>query len=330
MADKSLNRNKINPQEATHSIFFHGTNIAETTLFSHFNPNNINNDEFSSNTHRTNDFQDNHNFEDNVGKRQTVTLNNKHNNLKHRDQGNSIYRGKIKLSNQDIAFSQTNTNHERTKSSFDNPSLPNRNSIHKDIIESASGKQVTVKHTINIIKPTFVKGNKKKTETYNNNVLPSAESTQPERGNGNINYNHNRETFNLDYVDVEYVNQESKVELVSPSSNLLTHMHQIRPTYIPRSTTTTSTKKTIFNPLLDPNFKPISSSGGKRWSVKKRGNNNDKSQNGNSKNSVLKASTFPDLPSLDIEKNRAGGLYHINLFLIVGSSVVLCAISFQF
>ena len=38
-------------------------------------------------------------------------------------------------------------------------------------------------------------------------------------------------SFNLDYLEVEYVNQDINVDITSPSSQVLTLMHQIHPTY---------------------------------------------------------------------------------------------------
>merc|ERR1712223_1726589 len=138
--------------------------------------------------------------------------------------------------------------------------------IHKDI----PGKQVTVQHSINIVAPTSLKKNNIRIESDNHyHDLPSAaESPQPDRGNGNNNLN-NRNKFGLDYVDVEYVTLGSQIDLlISPTSHLITHMHQIHPTFIPRRHITTSTEKVISNPLLDPKFNPIGSSSGKRWSIK--------------------------------------------------------------
>merc|ERR1712050_622221 len=150
-----------------------------------------------------------------------------------------------------------------------------------------------------------------------NHDLPSAASTQSHgRGrNGNKkdfnSNNNNRDRFNLDYQEVDYVNRDMNIDHPSPPSHILTHIHQIHPTYIPRTTTLkVSTTKTILNPLLDPNFQPIGSNAGKRWSVKKRDNGISKENNQKAKNNVLKASNFPDLPSLDRGKSSGNNLEH--------------------
>ena len=105
------------------------------------------------------------------------------------------------------------------------------------------------------------------------------------------------------------------IDVTSPSSQILIHMHQIHPTYIPRTTAPkVSTARAISNPLLDPNFQPIGSTAGKRWSVKKRENTIANRNNDKSKNDILKASNFPDLPSLDPGKSCSIKLNNLKYF----------------
>jgi hypothetical protein len=322
MVDLSLNRNFINPPTATHSIFFLETKPTEMTLFSHVNVDNVDDDEIILDIHHNNIFQVNGIFEENVGKRQTTGINNEFGSIKHEDRGNSINKkGTILSNNDDRLFKKSTNNRERTKSSF-NPSLPLPISLQKDKV-NLSGKQVTVQHSINIAEP-FDGGNKEQ-EYYD---LPSAESTQSHGGSGNNN-NH-RDTVNLDYVDVDYVNRGSQIDVVSPSSQILTHMHQIRPTYIPRSTEKPlTTQKSILNPLLDPKFQPISSTTGKRWSVRNTSNKPNNSIKNGSKNNVLKASIFPELPSLDGKRNRANEFTCPGALANIGLSSILSIFAFN-
>lgn len=286
MADLSLTI--FNPKVEKNSIFLLESKPTENTLFSHINIQDITNDVILLDVHRTNNnpIHDNHSFEENIGKRQTLDMKNKLSGTRHRDHGNKFNKDILRpFKDHGTPFTKSTSNREHTKSTF-KPSLPLQNSLEKDNI-NLSGKQVTVQHSINIVQP-FVGGNKYQ-EDYD---LPSAESTQSHGGSGNNN-NH-RDIINLDYVDVNYVNRGSQIEVVSPSSQILTHMHQIRPTYIPRSTKTIiTTPKNIFNPLLDPKFKPISSTTGKRWSVQNRNNQPNTKHKNASNNKVSKASVFP-------------------------------------
>ena len=324
MADISLNYNKFYPQEETHSIFFLETKPTEMTLFSHINTQDLTNDVILLDIHRTNNnpFQENHIFDENIGKRQAFDLNNKVGGTKTRNNVNTFHKEITKPShNQDILFTKSTNNRERTKSTF-KPSLPLQNSLQKDNF-NLSGKKVTVQHSINIVQP-FVGGNRRPED----NDLPSAESTQSHRESGNNN-NH-RDRFNLDYVDVNYVNRGSQVEVVSPSSQISTHMHQIRPTFIPRSTGKfLTTQKSILNPLLDPKFQPISSTTGKRWSVRNANNKPNNSIKNGSKNNVLKASIFPDLPSLDAERNKANEFNCAGALATIGLSFILSMFTFN-
>lgn len=323
MADWSLNHNVISPQTATHSIIFLEANPTKMTLVSHINDNDNNNGELLAEINRNNVLKEHHHIsEGNLGISKVSNINNNLSGIKHEDPDNSIDTNIVKPSNEDILSIQTKINRERTKSSL-SPSLPLRNSIQKEII-NVSGKQVTVKHSINIIE-TFVKGNKKK-ENYD---LPSAESTHSRRGSENNNI---RDRLDLDYIDVRAVDRGSQIELVSPSSHLLTHMHLIHPTYIPRSTTTTSTtEKTILNPLFDPKFQPLSSNGGKRWSVNKNNNKLDESKREQSNNKILKASFFPDSSSSNNHKNNGNNAKKTNLpATIIFAAIFLCvSLNFQ-
>lgn len=324
MADISLNYDNFYPQEETHSIFFLETKPTEMTSFSHINEQDLTNDVILLDIHRTNHnhFPENHIGNENIGKRQAFDLNNKVGGTKNRDHGNTFNKEIIKPSpNQDILFTKSTNNRESTKSTF-KPSLPLQNSLQKNN-HNLSGKKVTVQHSINIVQP-FVGGNRRP-EDYD---LPSAESTHSHGEIGNNN-NH-RDRINLDYVDVNYVNRGSQVDVVTPSSQVFNHMHQIRPTFIPRSTgKTLTTQKSIFNPLLDPKFKPISSTTGKRWSVRNTSNKPNKSIKNGSKNNVLKASIFPELPSLDAKRNRANEFNYPGVPAKIGLSSILSMFTFN-
>ena len=316
MADWSLNHNNFNPQTATHSIIFFEENPTKMTLVSHINNKDINNGEILAGINHKNVFKEHHISSGNLDIGQVINKDNSFSGIKHKDHDKSIDTNTVKPSNEDILSIPTKINRERTKSSF-KPSLPLRNAIQK---EGVSGKQVTVKHSINIIE-TFVKGNKKK-ENYD---LPSAESTHSRRGSGDNNI---RNSFDLDYSEVNYVDRGSQIELVSPSSQILTHMHLIHPTYIPR-TTTTSTEKTILNPLFDPRFQPISSNGGKRWTVNKRDNKQDGTKRDKSNDKILEASFFPDLPSSNSKENSGNDSNRPNLYANIGLSVFFVCVSLQ-
>jgi len=207
---------------------------------------------------------------------------------------------------------------ERTKTSL--TSLPSLNLIQQDLIPG-SGKRVTLKHTINIIE-TSVMGNEKE-----KNDLPSAASTHSHGGSRNSN---NNNILDVDFVDGGYVDRGSNLELVSPSSQIINHMHNIRPTYIPNSIT--STEKNILNPLFDPNFQPISSKTGKRWNTKRNTNKPPQFKGDGSNNKVLKSSFFPELPSLNTNQDKNGGNrpYRLNLptYVCFFTSFCVCLFSF--
>ena len=327
MVDSSLHHNLNQPHKATHLIFSHEKNPSEITLFSNINSHNNNNRGTLPHVHPTSFFNQNQIFQENVGKRQVVNFNNPPNGgIEHSRPGVGANAGEILL----LSPTQFNRNRERPKTSF-KTSLPFQNSIqNKDIHKDIPGKQVTVQHSINIVAPTSLKENNFKIESDNKyHDLPSAaESPQSDRGNGNNNLN-NRNKFGLDYVDVEYVTRGSQIDLlISPTSNLNTHMHQIHPTFIPRRHITTSTEKVILNPLLDPKFNPIGSSSGKRWSIK---NEYDKGTNlkiNNRNNNLLKASNFPDLPSLDVKRNCACYSTYLRSLANASLNVILTAILF--
>lgn len=324
MAELSINNNIFYPQAEKHSIFLLETKPTEMTLFSHINTQDITNDVILLDIHRTNNhpFHESNIFEENIGKRQAFDLNNKVSGTKNLGHANTFDENiKNPSNNHGILFTESTKNRERTKSTF-KPSLPFQNSLQNDNI-NLSGKQVTVQHSINIVQP-FVGGNKRPQDFD----LPSAESTQSHGGSGNNN-NH-RDTINLDYVDVDYVNRGSQIDEVSPSSQILTHMHQIRPTYIPRSTEKPlTTQKSILNPLLDPKFQPISSTTGKRRSIKNRNEKLNKTNKNASKNKVLKASIFPELPSLDAKRNRANEFNYPGVPANVGLSFILNMFTFN-
>ena len=310
MVDLSSHRNFINPQTATRPIFFFKPKTTEKTPLTHKNPNRQNIGENLQDIHRTNLFhqpQDNNNFEDNLGKRQAIDMNGEANRINYNDHAETkATQGGLRTSNIDGNYNQGDI-----KSTF-NPSLPAQTSFPMNNNDNIFRNPIVVQHSINIVQ-SISKGNM----VQPNHDLPSAASTQSHGGGKNGNNkdfnsnNNNRNRFNLDYQDVDYVNRDIKVDVTSPTSQILTHMHQIHPTYIPRSTTIkVSTTKTILNPLLDPNFQPIGSNAGKRWSVKKRENSISKGNNEETKTNVLKASNFPDLPSLDQGKSSGNNLKH--------------------
>ena len=327
MVDSSLHHNLNQPHKATHLIFSHEKNPSEITLFSNINSHNNDNRGTLPHLHPTSFFNQNQIFQENVGKRQVVNFNNPPNGgIEHSRPGVGANAGEILL----LSPTQFNRNRERPKTSF-KTSLPFQNSIQKeDIHKDIPGKQVTVQHSINIVAPTSLKKNNIEIESDNHyHDLPSAaESPQSDRGNGNNNLN-NRNKFGLDYVDVEYVTRGSQIDLlISPTSNLNTHMHQIHPTFIPRHHITTSTEKVISNPLLDPKFNPIGSSSGKRWSIKNEYDKGTNQKVNNRNNNLLKASNFPDLPSLDVKRNCGCYSTYLRSLANVLLNVILTAILF--
>ena len=306
MADLSLNHNINNPHIATHSMIFLETNPTKMTLVSHIDNNDIRNGEILANINRNSVLNKDYIYNERLGIGHAISISNKLSGIKHNDYENSIDSNRVHPSNQNTLATRTKINGERTKPSS-NPSLPLPNSIQNDD-SHVSGKQVTVKHSINIVDP-LVKGNKKN-QNYD---LPSAESTHPFGGSGS---NNNNDRLDLDYV----------IELVSPSSQQLTHMHLIHPTFIPRNNTIRPpTEKTILNPLFDPNFQPINrKGGGKRWSVKKNNNNNlYETKQDQSNDNVLKASFLPDLPFSKNNNKSGSSSTYSNLTANIRLSVIL-------
>ena len=332
MVDLSSIRNFINPHTATHSTFLFKPKTTEKTPFSHIIPNTLTIvNKNLQDIHRTNIFhqsQDDETLEDNLGKRQAINLNENGDRIKYHDRSN------VKATQGSIKISNTDGSHKREHDQiFFNQPLPAQTSFPQRISNNMPKNQIIVQHSINIVQPKS-KGKK----VPQNHDLPSAASTQSQGGGQHGNHkdfnhnNNNRDRFNLDYLDVDYVNRDMNVDLTTPSSQILTHMHQIHPTYIPRSTTyKVTTAKTISNPLLDPNFQPIGSSSGKRWSVKKRENAIGKGNDRQNKNNVLKASNFPDLPSLNPEKSSGTNLIHssVSKFHFVFFASLFSLLSFQ-
>ena len=315
MVDLSPNRNYINPHKATHSIFLFKPKTTEKTPFFHTKPDNLNIVETLQDIHRTNLFhqsQDDDIFEDNFAKRQAINLNGEGNNrIKAPDHS------KTQTTQQRIPISNKGGSHKGGEDET-YPSLPVQTTFPHNIDNDMKRKEIIVHHSINIAQP-----NSKENKFHQNHDLPSAASTISQGGGQNENqkdFNHNnnnRDRLNLDYLEIEYVNRDMNVDITSPSSPILTLMHQIHPTYIPRSTThKVTTTKTISNPLLDPNFQPIGSKSGKRWSVTKRENKIAHEKDGKNKNNILKASSFPELPSLHPEKSNSVGMKSTLIFQI--------------
>ena len=330
MVDMSPNRNFFNPQTATHSIFLFKPKTTEKTPLSNTNSNSLNNVKNLQDIHRTNLFHQSHDdnkLGDNLGKRQAINLNGESNRIIHHDHSeNKNIQGSIKIS-------KTDGNHKKKhdRTNF-NPSLPVQTLFPHKNNDNIPNKQIIVQHSINIVQPN-IKGNK----VPQNHDLPSAASTQSQGGGRNNNKkdfnqnNNNRDRFNLDYLDVDYVNRDMNIDVTSPSSEILTLMHQIHPTYIPRTTTLrVSTARAISNPLLNPNFQPIGSTAGKRWSVKKRENKIANRNNEKTKNDILKASNFPDLPSLDPGKSCSIKLNHLEYAPCHFSFVVILILNYLF
>ena len=325
MVDLSPNRNFIIPHKATHSIFLFKPKTTEKTPFFHKTPDNLNIVENLQDIHRTNLFhqsQDDDILEDSLGKRQAINIDGEGNRIKTPDHSKTqVTQQRIPVSNKD---GSQKGKHDKTY-----PSLPVQTTFPYQTNNDIKRKQIIVHHSINIVQP-----NSKEYSFHQNHDLPSAASTLSQGGGQNVNqkdFNHNnnnRDRLNLDYLEVEYVDQDINVDVTSPSSQILTLMHRIHPTYIPRSTThKVPTTKTILNPLLDPNFQPIGSKSGKRWSVKKRENKIAQEQDGKNKNNVLKASNFPELPSLHPEKSNSDSIKSSLIFQFLPLFV---AISFTY